>query len=191
MPATAAGGAAPTPVHHVYTAPDMHHHHHHHQQQPPFYATSPYMLHQQQNPADAYSAAPRRLPSVSELLVSPGTSASAAQQQAVAAAHSASYAPTMYSPANIQQQQQKPFSIDVPLARSSAHHTSAAYAVPGHHRDSESASSVSSQATLLDSYSPSSSSHQRAFKEYDLRDQDEVYKAASILMSLRACKTPC
>ncbi|KAJ2432703.1 hypothetical protein GGF42_009533 [Coemansia sp. RSA 2424] len=166
------------------------------------------MHHQQPHAGDTYSAASRRLPSVSELLVSQ----SAAQQQAVAG-HSAPYVPASYSPSSIQQ---KSFGIDVPSARS-AHHTnnhhgSSAYAVAGH-RDSESASSVSSQATLLGSYSPPP--HQRTFSQQqhafgaadfkdparafhapgdadcDLRDQDEVYTAASILMSLRACKMPC
>ncbi|KAJ2885805.1 hypothetical protein H4R27_001096 [Coemansia aciculifera] len=192
--------AAPPPAHRAYAAPDSQ------QQQQTFYATSSYMHHQQQQHAgDVYAAASRRLPSVSELLVSQG----AAQQQAVAghlARDSAPYAaPAAYSPASIQQ---KPFGIDVPQARSthshSHHHGSGAYAVAGH-RDSESGSSVSSQVTLLGSYSPPP--HQRALgvdykdparayrspgdADCDLRDQDEVYTAASILMSLRACKMPC
>ncbi|KAJ1885871.1 hypothetical protein GGI01_003682 [Coemansia sp. RSA 376] len=184
--------AAPPPAHRAYAAPDS-------QQQQTFYATSPYMHQQQQQHAgDVYSAASRRLPSVSELLVSQG----AAQQQVVAghlARDSAPYAaPAAYSPASIPQ---KPFGIDVPQARSAHHYGSGAYAVAGH-RDSESGSSVSSQVTLLGSYSPPP--HQRAFG-VDYKDparayrspgdadcdQDEVYTAASILMSLRACKMPC
>ncbi|KAJ2798344.1 hypothetical protein H4S07_005715, partial [Coemansia furcata] len=65
--------AVPPPAHRAYAAPDSQQ-----QQQQTFYATSSYMHHQQQQHAgDVYSAASRRLPSVSELLVSPST----AQQQ--------------------------------------------------------------------------------------------------------------
>ncbi|KAJ2732759.1 hypothetical protein IW152_003562 [Coemansia sp. BCRC 34962] len=173
--------AAPPPAHRIYAVPDSQQ-----QQQQTFYATSPYMHHQQQQhtAADVYPPASRRLPSVSELLVSQ----SAAQQQAVAghlARDSAPYAAS-YSPASIQQ---KSFGIDVPQARSSAHHHRPSdYAAIGH-RDSESASSVSSQTTLLGGYSPPL--HQRAFVPDHKGDQDEVYTAASILMSLRACKMPC
>ncbi|KAJ2550544.1 hypothetical protein GGH95_006059, partial [Coemansia sp. RSA 1836] len=68
--------AAPTPAHRAYASPDSQLHQQQQQQQT-FYATSPYMHHQQPHAGDTYSAASRRLPSVSELLVSQ----SAAQQQ--------------------------------------------------------------------------------------------------------------
>ncbi|KAJ2744230.1 hypothetical protein GGI20_003129 [Coemansia sp. BCRC 34301] len=190
----AAATTSPTHAHRAYATPDLQQQ----QQHQAFYSSSPYMHHQQQHASDSYLAASRRLPSVSELLVVSQATA-AAQQQAVAG-HSA---PNSYSSASIIPS--KPFGIDVPSARSAAQHNH--YAITGH-RDSESASSVSSQATLLDNYSPPPPSHQRAFSQHEFKDsarvyrppgdadcdphdQDEVYTAASILMSLRACKMPC
>ncbi|KAJ2160861.1 hypothetical protein GGF46_001918 [Coemansia sp. RSA 552] len=79
----------------------------------------------------------------------------------------------------------KPFAIDVPSRASGA----------SGHRDSESASSVSSQTTLVDSYSPAA--HRPGAKQRPTTVVDgsvceeDVFAAASILMSLRTCKLPC
>ncbi|KAJ2550599.1 hypothetical protein EV175_004007, partial [Coemansia sp. RSA 1933] len=82
---------------------------------------------------------------------------------------------------------QKPLGIDVPKSTP-----------PSHHRDSESASSVSSQITLVGNFSPQKA-HQPSsgFKQQQQQQQmggtyeDDVFAAARILMSLRACKMPC
>ncbi|KAJ2796423.1 hypothetical protein H4R21_004723 [Coemansia helicoidea] len=83
--------------------------------------------------------------------------------------------------------------------------------IPGHrapervHRDSESASSVSSIATLVDKHSPAAYHHHAGPKQYRVQAapaavaaaaphdvyEDDVFMAANILMSLRTCKLPC
>ncbi|KAJ2723476.1 hypothetical protein GGI07_002599 [Coemansia sp. Benny D115] len=122
--------------------------------------------------------------------------------------------PAMYSPTAADVQ--KSYAIDVPQRRQAPD-------AAGYHRDSESSSSVSSQGTLLESYSPQT--HQRAFAKHGAEYrpstrifaptqqqhvataaaihvqpelaagagmcEEDVYAAASILMSLRTCKMPC
>ncbi|KAI8321444.1 hypothetical protein GQ54DRAFT_304786 [Martensiomyces pterosporus] len=203
------GFMAASPAHYQYSADS----------QPAHYATSPYS---QQQANDTYPITPRRLPSVSELLTPQDS------QQV------AGYAPQLMQIDRQQQQQhnsatgytgsgsysvvesQKPFGIDVPGSRGMQPSTDYA----GYHRDSESASSVSSQGTLVDSHMPPH--HQHSYKQqlasdykdnsriYQSRPQqqqqqnqqqaleadrsvceEDVFTAASILMSLRTCKMPC
>ncbi|KAJ1785680.1 hypothetical protein LPJ59_006091 [Coemansia sp. RSA 2399] len=144
-----------------------------------------------------YSPAPCRLPSVSELLVSQKYSSSQHHQaadttpvhtaalyaqhpdhqaQIIHPQHAAYTSPPLYA-----MEPQKPLGIDVPKPIAASHH-----------RDSESASSVSSQATLVGSFSPQQPRQTPGFKQqiggvYE----DDVFTAASILMSLRTCKMPC
>ncbi|KAI9500719.1 hypothetical protein BX070DRAFT_237302 [Coemansia spiralis] len=201
------------PAHYQYTAaPDTHH------QQQPLYAAQQYGHHTN----DTYSGAPssRRLPSVSELLVSQQNTPQQQQQTMVASPvrESAPYTPLFAQPDRLSHHQHqhqhqqgltgsyvatpsyaveplKSLGIDVPKHHSA--HDAASY-----HRDSESASSVSSQGTLVDNYSPQA--HQTfAFKLQQKQQQyissstdhsmyeDDVFTAASILMSLRTCKMPC
>ncbi|KAJ1846850.1 hypothetical protein LPJ70_001832 [Coemansia sp. RSA 2708] len=154
-----------------------------------------YYAQPQPHPAEAYASSPRRLPSVSELLVTPD-----APQQAVSA-HP--YAPTRFAVADRPAAQHyvpgaygpgaypvadvsKAYGIDVPAPRAPD------YGAPAY-RDSESAaSSVSSQGTMVDNYSPAA--HRAAAKQLQQPSgmcEDDVFTAASILMSLRTCKMPC
>ncbi|KAJ2658371.1 hypothetical protein IWW48_004046 [Coemansia sp. RSA 1200] len=183
----------PAPAHHQYL-PDP-------QLLPPSYAPPQYAASHHTEP---YSAPPRRLPSVSELLVPQQQQ----QQQQVAAASPArnpppapyaiSYAHSDRPPQSHPQhaaaytdssayavEPQKPLGIDVPKSASASHH-----------RDSESASSVSSQTTLVDNYSPQLTRQPPAFKQPPSSTnrtmyEDDVFTAARILMSLRTCKMPC
>ncbi|KAJ1934029.1 hypothetical protein FBU59_005828 [Linderina macrospora] len=110
---------------------------------------------------------------------------------------------------------QQVFAIDVPGARAiqqQQQQASAEYL--NYHRDSESASSVSSQGTLMDSrLSPIHHTYKRAsiYQQHQQQQQyvqqpfastpvadadrnmceEDVFTAASILMSLRTCKMPC
>ncbi|KAJ1957403.1 hypothetical protein GGI12_005036 [Dipsacomyces acuminosporus] len=174
------------------------------------YATSPYAHHQHQaslgaptSVSEAYPiTAPRRLPSVSELLTPHDTQQVAGyapqlmqidhqqqQQQQQQQSTAAGYSNSSYAVVD----SQKPFGIDVPGSYSSQ--TSAEYA--GYHRNSESASSVSSQSTLVDSHLSAHPSH--TYKQYQQHSteagrsmyEEDVFTAASILMSLRTCKMPC
>ncbi|KAJ1811743.1 hypothetical protein LPJ75_003993 [Coemansia sp. RSA 2598] len=138
---------------------------------------------------DAYPGAPRRLPSLSELLV---PQEPPVQQAAVAGRRSrdpASYSTHHpYSHAHQQMQmqiqaQRAAQAIDLPV--SSAHHHQ-------HHRDSVSASSsVSSQDTLIDSYAAAAAKHAQPGQLAPGMCEEDVFAAASILMSLRTCKLPC
>ncbi|KAJ2452674.1 hypothetical protein EV183_002733 [Coemansia sp. RSA 2336] len=163
----------------------------------PAYAPPPH--HPQQQPStDIYAGSPRRLPSVSELLVSPDTPQNAAavqpspnsaprfdrsvQQGYAAAAYAQPAYPVTGTP--------KGYAIDVPSSRVPD------YGVPTC-RDSESAaSSVSSHGTLVDSYLPAAQNmatkqqHSMAAVDRGMCEED-VFTAASILMSFRTCKMPC
>ncbi|KAJ1664378.1 hypothetical protein IW140_004117 [Coemansia sp. RSA 1813] len=175
----AAAPTPPAPTHYQYV-PDT--------QQPPY--ASPQYAHP---PTDVYSVAPRLLPSVSELLVSQQTVATSPVRCAVPYAysdHQAQIHPhhSVYTaPPSYATEPQKPLGIDVPKPATSSHH-----------RDSESASSVSSQITLIDNFSPQQQAYQMSdFKQQQISSstravyEDDVFTAASILMSLRACKIPC
>ncbi|KAJ2343455.1 hypothetical protein GGF43_005697, partial [Coemansia sp. RSA 2618] len=95
-----------------------------------------------------------------------------------------------YGPNSFHVDAPKAYGIDVPAPRMPEYGQA--------HRDSESgASSVSSQATLLGGYSPVS--HRSVAKQLPQHSapldrgmcEDDVFTAASILMSLRTCKMPC
>ncbi|KAJ1721520.1 hypothetical protein LPJ61_006035 [Coemansia biformis] len=205
---TAAVGAPPPPpsahAHYAYPGQDS--------PQPVYSAAAAYAQPAQHQPsADSYAGVARRLPSVSELLVTPD-SAAAIQQPAP-------YAVPCAQPSLVAQQQQqqhymagaygqgaypptstpKAYGVDVPGLRAPDHGP----------RDSEPASSVSSHSTLIDKHSPAAYHHTGA-KQYHLpsppaatvpaatavaaqRDmyEDDVFVAANILMSLRTCKMPC
>ncbi|KAJ2082728.1 hypothetical protein H4R24_001324 [Coemansia sp. RSA 988] len=200
---TAVTATAPASTHYSYAGQDprqsfygspVYAHQQHHQQ------------HQQQQ-VDIQPGNPRRLPSVSELLVSHDHS----PQQVAAPQHSASYAPCFVQP-DLQPQHHympsvyshnayqpvdasKAYAIDVPGAQAAGYVAQA-------HRDSESSSSVSSQTTIVGNYSPTA--HYSAAKQRPQQQQmqnltaidrgmceEDVFNAASILMSLRACKMPC
>ncbi|KAJ2782485.1 hypothetical protein H4R18_002237 [Coemansia javaensis] len=131
---------------------------------------APYAAYAQPAP-DAYGARARRLPSVSELLVSPDAGA---QQQ---------YAPHQSQPRHYP-----------PRADPAAYSVDAPAVTP--HRNS--ASSTSSHVTLVDKHSPVAyhlGAKAAAPAPAPAPDrgayEDDVFMAANILMSLRACKVPC
>ncbi|KAJ2614285.1 hypothetical protein H4S08_001763 [Coemansia sp. RSA 1365] len=197
---TAAAAAAPTSAHYSYAGQDP---------RQAFYSSPVYAHHQQQQQqVDNQSGNPRRLPSVSELLVSQDPST----QQVAAVQHSTSYAPR-FAQADPQSQHlyisgayshgayqtmdaPKTYAIDVPGVHATGYVAQA-------HRDSESSSSVSSQTTIVGNYSPTA--HYSAAKQHPQQQvqvqssaaidrgmcEEDVFTAASILMSLRACKMPC
>ncbi|KAJ2498383.1 hypothetical protein GGH96_004368 [Coemansia sp. RSA 1972] len=158
------------------------------------YAGSPQSLPPQ---ADIYAGSPQRLPSLSQLLEPQDTPQQVASVQAPAYTPRFAHADRpvqqhyMYAqPAYPVVDAPKAYGIDVPAPRVPDYGAQA-------HRDSESgASSVSSQGTLVGSYSPAglrtvtkqtppSAPLDRGMCE------DDVFAAASILMSLRTCKMPC
>ncbi|KAJ1643245.1 hypothetical protein J3B02_003529 [Coemansia erecta] len=146
-----------------------------------------------QHPPDAvdtYPGAPRRLPSLSELLVSQEPAA----QQAAVAGHrsrdSASYSmhPHSHSHPHLRlhpQRTAQPFDPSAPHYASAAHHHNSA------------PSPVSSQSTLIDSFSPVHKGSAGLFAPPQASQlvlgmcEEDVFAAASILMSLRTCKLPC
>ncbi|KAJ1940135.1 hypothetical protein EC988_007121 [Linderina pennispora] len=111
---------------------------------------------------------------------------------------------------------QQVFAIDVPGARAIQQQQMTTEYL-SYHRDSESASSVSSQGTLMDSrVSPIHHTYKRTsiYQQHQQQSQhqqyvqqpfastpaaeadrnmceEDVFTAASILMSLRTCKMPC
>ncbi|KAJ1853381.1 hypothetical protein LPJ73_002659 [Coemansia sp. RSA 2703] len=180
---------------------------------------------------ESYTGAPRRLPSVSELLISQ----EAIQQAAVAGhvsrdhvvlsmqqhKHSASasdgFGLASSYPAG---EAQNAYGIEVPAPRRVQDTVTGDYVAAAYHRESESASSVSSHGTLVDGgamlpsqqYHVYNKQHNRQvdhvgeYKESTrhvvaLQNQqqmvvsgmceDDVFAAASILMSLRTCRMPC
>ncbi|KAJ1720183.1 hypothetical protein LPJ53_005156 [Coemansia erecta] len=181
---------------------------------------------------EAYPGAPRRLPSVSELLISQ----EAAQQAAVAGhvsrdhaflsmqqhKHSANatgaFGTASAYPAA---ESQMAYGIDVPVPRRVHDAATGDYVAAAYHRESESASSVSSHGTLVDGGAMLSNQQYHTFsKQHDRQMghngeytentghivasqnqqqqmvvlgmcEDDVFAAASILMSLRTCRMPC
>ncbi|KAJ2780591.1 hypothetical protein GGI15_003485 [Coemansia interrupta] len=169
---------------------------------------------------EAYPGAPRRLPSVSELLISPDT-----VQQAAVAGHASrdlallSMQQHKYSTnatgvfgtssAYPAAESQMAYGIDVPAPRHAQDAATGDYVAAAYHRNSESASSVSSHETLVDggamlsnpqyhTYSKQNTRHIVASQNQQQQQQmvvscmceDDVFAAASILMSLRTCRMP-